>query len=99
MSDPIVLSEHEKYQLGLYISGSDGVDDHERAQGVIDRLNRMRAPLPVGTVKADGDEVAFKASEKFERPWLTVNSEARVFWSFDRYVDGWSVVYKPETDK
>jgi hypothetical protein len=98
MFDAIELTNDEAEKLGDYLYETDGLGWEELARGFIDCLNELRAPDPIGTVRADDDgNVAVKVSDGVNDQWFVhrlTSGRCSSPESFE-YLSTWPIVYKP----
>lgn len=98
---PIELTDDEVKLLADYLGRTCDVIWDERARGFVDELNKLRAPDPLGTVRADGDgNVAVKTNNRASDQWFVHRiGDARCssYESF-AYLSTWPIVYRPEAE-
>lgn len=98
----IELTVNEIEKLAEYLSCTADVEYRVRAIGLIDALNKLRAPDPLGTVRADEDgNVAVKTNDYACDQWHVhrVRSARCSGPESAEYVADWPVVYMPEVVK
>lgn len=68
------------------------------AQALINRLNELRKPDPIGTVRADDDgNVAIKVNDHASDQWYVYRLQSARCHSFEstEYLSTWPVAHKP----
>lgn len=112
MSDRVVLTDGEREQVleSLRKACSATVGDWESSvlgvsakstvealmDAVVDAINEARKPLPRGTVKVGGGDVAVKDRAHVSKPWFVHGLDGSACrWVSDEHVSGWRVVYQP----
>lgn len=108
MTEPITLTDDELDSLGWELECRYGsfvlahgveADWQVGVRAVINKLNELRAPLPVGTVRADDDgNIAVKVSFSASDSWFIhrTRSARCSGHDSDEYVADWPIVHKPE---
>lgn len=95
---PIELTETEVDALVVFMQRTTSLNYRDRAFGLIDRLNTIRKPVPVGTVRVDGKgltAVLCAECEGDDEPWFIVAPDFDEEYATHEYVANWKTVYTP----
>lgn len=99
MTEPITLTTYEIEELKQHITTKAPLSDPlDVIYQVIHTLNKLREPLPIGTVRVDGDgNVAVKVSDYASDQWYVHRLESARCSSHesDEYLADWPIVHKP----
>lgn len=90
------LIESERVALAQYFWDTTDIEYMERADGFVDLLNKLREPIPLGTVRADEDgSVAVKVFNHVSDQWYVHRGHRCSSRESDEYVADWPIVYRP----
>lgn len=101
MTEPITLTTYEIDELKRHITAKAPlIDPLDIIAAVILKLNQLREPLPLGTVRADENgNVAVKVyNDAYHDPWAVYRFDGTVtaMRETDHAVKDWPIVHRPK---
>ncbi|MBO0676850.1 hypothetical protein JRC04_05180 [Mycolicibacterium sp. S2-37] len=98
MSEQITLSPSEREALIGYLKESTSTPQDARLDELFRRLNKLRRPLPLGTVRAKDGQVA-TLLDRSNCGWAVVDTAMHADdewdWHSDPEVADWPIVFEP----